>query len=213
VYFGFIRKYEGRGRTMHDAMKRQILDIAKLIWDRRLSDTAGGNISVQENDIICITPKLMGYRLRWQITEDDLSILRLDGEVIEGPREITREGRIHLGLYNEFDDAHAIIHAHPYWTSIFVARAQRIFPVLQMTEKFGTIECIDETPGRSEELAERVKQHFVSKREQWKKTALEVILPRHGIVAMGKDMNACFDIVDRVESDCRCQILGKLLDL
>ncbi len=38
------------------------------------------------------------------------------------------------------------------------------------------------------------------------------ILPRHGIVAMGKDMNACFDIVDRIETECRCQILGKLLD-
>jgi L-fuculose-phosphate aldolase len=139
--------------------------------------------------------------------------VNLDGDVLEGPEQITREGAMHLGLYREFSDAGAIIHAHPYWTNVFVAKSRPIIPTLQATEKFGTIDYIPETPGYSPELAENVISHFISKREQWEKTALEVILPRHGIVAMGKDMNACFDIVDRVESECRCQILGKLLDL
>ncbi len=198
---------------MNDDMKQLVLDIAQLMWARRLSDVAGGNISIRNKDIVCITPRLMGYRLRWQIGQDDLSLVKLDGTVIEGPKEITREGLMHLGLYRAFPDAGAIIHAHPYWTNVFVAKSRPIVPVLQSTEKFGTIGCIEETTGYSQELADRVIGHFLAKKAQWEKTPLELILPRHGIVAMGRDMNACFDIVDRIESDCRCQLLGKLLDL
>ncbi len=198
---------------MNEDLKQEVLDIARIVWDRRLSDVAGGNISIRRDDIVCITPRLMGYRLRWQITADDLSIVTPDGTVLEGPERITREGLMHLGLYKAFSDAGAIIHAHPYWTNVFVAKARPIVPVLQSTEKFGTIECIEETSGYSQELADRVIAHFLAKKAQWEKTPLELILPRHGIVAMGKDMNACFDIVDRIESDCRCQLLGKLLDL
>ncbi len=198
---------------MEEEMKKRVLEIARLMWERRLSDTAGGNISLREGNTICMTPKLMGYRLRWQITEADLSVVNIDGEVLEGPKEITREGEMHLGLYREFADAGAVIHAHPYWTLVFVAMGRPIVPVLETTDKFGTIECIEEAHGYSRELADKVVEHFRSKKQQWEKTPLEVILPRHGIVAMGRDMNACFDIVDRIESDCRCQILGKLLAL
>ncbi len=198
---------------MHEELKRTVLEIAALVWERRLSDAAGGNISVREGDTVCITPKLMGYRLRWHITEQDLALTTLSGEVREGPAEITREGLLHLGIYRAFDEAHAVIHAHPYWTNVFVAKARPIVPTLETTQKFGTIECIEETRGYSKELAEKVIAHFATKRELLRQSALMVILPRHGIVAAGRDMNACFDIVDRIESECRCQILGKLLDL
>jgi L-fuculose-phosphate aldolase len=198
---------------MREDLKSVVLGIARLIWERRLSDTAGGNISLRDGDTVCVTPRLMGYRLRWQITDEDLSVVTLDGQVLEGPTEITREGRMHLGLYREFPDAGAVIHAHPYWTTVFVAKSRPIVPTLETTQKFGTVGCVQEAHGYSDELAKNVISHFTAKRAQWEKTPLMAILPRHGTVAMGKDMNACFDIVDRIETECRCQILGRLLDL
>lgn len=199
---------------MEDGLKGQVLEIARMVWERRLSDTAGGNISIRGSQRVCITPRLMGYRLRWQIAAEDLSVVGLDGVVVEGPKEITREGAMHLGLYRAFGDAGAVIHAHPYWTMPFVARGREIVPTLETTLKFGTIGCIEPVHGYTQELADRVIAHFEQRRAQWEKRgALEVILPTHGIVAMGRDMNACFDIVDRIETECRCQILGRLLDI
>ncbi len=198
---------------MLEESKKLVLEIAKLVWERRLSDTAGGNISIREGDLVCCTPRLMGYRLRWQIKDADLSVVDLDGNVLEGPKQITREGRLHLALYKEFPEAHAVIHAHPYWTNVFVAKAKPIVPRLETTEKFGTIGCAKEAHGYSEELVESVLGHFREKKAQWEKSPLMAIMPRHGIIAVGRDMNACFDIVDRIETECRCQILGKLLDL
>ena len=198
---------------MKEEMKEYLLGIASLIWERRLSDTAGGNVSIRDGDIVCITPRLMGYRFRWQISADDLVICDLSGKILEGPDAMSREGTMHLSLYREFDQANAVIHAHPYWTNVFVAKARPIVPVLETTQKFGTIKCVKEAHGYSEELAENVLAHFKGKKKQWEKTPLMALLPHHGIVAMGRDMNACFDVVDRIESECRCQLLGKLLDL
>lgn len=202
----------GSEAEVRSDLKRTVLEIAGLVWERRLSDTAGGNISIRDRDIVCITPGLMGYRRRWQITAEDLSVINLAGEVLEGPEKVTREAAMHLGLYNEFSDANAVIHAHPYWSMVFVARSLPIMPTLQSTVKFGRIDCVPEAPACSQELADNVVANFKSRVEQWEKTALEAALPRHGVVAMGRDMNACFDIIDRIETECRCQILGKLLD-
>jgi L-fuculose-phosphate aldolase len=154
----------------------------------------------------------MGFRCAGQIGVDDLSVVGSTERCWRGRRRSAARTDAR-GLYNAFGEAGAVIHAHPYWTNVFVAKGRPIVPALETTEKFGVIECIEEAHGYSKELAEKVVSHFRAKRDQWEKTALEVILPRHGIVAMGRDINHCFDIVDRIESDCRCQILGKLLDL
>ncbi len=196
---------------MYEKIKQEIIRIATIIWDKRLSDNAGGNISVREGNVVCITPKYMGYRYHYRIDAENLIVTNLEGDALEGRNEISREKLLHLGLYREFQDAGAVIHAHPYWTNVFVSRARSIIPTLEYTMKYGHVECIEETPACSEALANRVIDHFKSKRNQWEKTALEVIVPRHGVVAMGKDLNDCFDILDRMESECRCQILGRML--
>ncbi len=199
---------------MKEDLKDRVLRVAHLLWDRRLSDVAEGNVSIRDEDgLICITPKLMGFRFQWQIVRSHLSIIDAGEKVVEGTEGVSREIRMHVGCYAAFPEARAIIHAHPYWTSVFVAKARPVVPVLETTRKFGTIDVIEETHGYSPELAAGVVSHFQSKKEQWAKTPLEVILPYHGIVAMGRSENACLDIVDRIESECRCQILGRLLDL
>jgi L-fuculose-phosphate aldolase len=198
---------------MREDLKKRILYIAGIMWERRLSDIAGGNISIRDGEHICMTPKLMGYRLQWHIGPQDLAIVDVDGNILEGSEGLSRESTMHLGCYKNFPEASAVIHAHPYWTNVFVAKGRPIVPILETTKKFGTIECIEAAHGYSVDLANKVVEHFQGKAAQWAKTPLEVILPTHGIVAMGRDMNACLDIVDRLESDCRCQILGKILDL
>jgi L-fuculose-phosphate aldolase len=193
--------------------KDAIIRVARIMWDRRLSDVAGGNISIREADgSICITPKLMGFRFQWQIDRSHISVLDPDGTVLEGSEGVSREVLMHVGLYKAFPEATAVIHAHPYWTNVFVSKPKAIVPGLETTRKFGTIGMIEAAHGYSQELADKVIAYFGERREQWAKSPLEVILPYHGIVAMGRDMNACLDIVDRIETECRCQILGKLLD-
>jgi L-fuculose-phosphate aldolase len=198
---------------VNEQTKDAIIRIARIMWDRRLSDVAGGNISIRGSDgNICITPKLMGFRFQWQIDRSHISVLDPDGNILEGSEGVSREVHMHVGCYKAFPEANAIIHAHPYWTNVFVSKPKAIVPGLETTRKFGTIEMIEAAHGYSQELADKVIAHFAEKKDQWAKSPLEVILPFHGIVAMGRDMNACLDIVDRIETECRCQILGKLLD-
>lgn len=198
---------------MKEDLKDRVVRTARILWERRLSDIAGGNISIRDEDgLICVTPKLMGFRFQWQIDRSHLSIIDAEEKVIEGTQGLSREIKMHVGCYKAFPEARAIIHAHPYWTNVFVSKARPVVPGLETTRKFGTIGVLKETHGYSPELAAEVINYFDAKKEQWEKTPLEVILPYHGIVAMARDINACLDIVDRIESECRCQILGRLLD-
>lgn len=198
---------------MKEQLKDTIIRVANIMWERRLSDVAGGNISMRDEDgMICITPKLMGYRFQWQIDRSRLSVLDPEGNVLEGNEGVSREVLMHVGCYKAFPEAKAIIHAHPYWTNVFVSKPKTVVPRLETARKFGTIGMIEAAHGYSQELADHVIAYFGDNRDQWGKSPLEVILPFHGIVAMARDMNACLDIVDRIETECRCQILGKLLD-
>ena len=44
-----------------------MVELAALIYDRQLSDSAGGNMSVRSGDRIYVTPRFMGARYRWRI--------------------------------------------------------------------------------------------------------------------------------------------------
>ena len=38
-----------------------------MVFERHLTDAAGGNISVRVGDSVCITPRYSGSRRHWQL--------------------------------------------------------------------------------------------------------------------------------------------------
>ncbi len=51
-------------RTIRE-MRAFITEIGRLMFDRHLTDSAGGNLSVRMNDLILITPRMAGSVYRW----------------------------------------------------------------------------------------------------------------------------------------------------
>ena len=52
---------------MHAAIRARIAEIGKLMFDRNLTDTAGGNISVRVGEHVCITPRFAGSKFQWRL--------------------------------------------------------------------------------------------------------------------------------------------------
>ncbi len=198
---------------MREDLKKELINIVNIIRDRKLTDLAGGNMSVRDGDVICITPKYAGYNLHWELRPEHLLVTTPEGEILDGCREMSREGELHLSLYREFPRAGAVIHAHPYWTNVFAAWDKNIVPTLEYTVIYGIIECIEHTTACTAELARKVVEHFKHKQSRWPETAMEVLIPAHGVVAMGRDLNDSLAILDAVETEARCQIMGGLLKL
>lgn len=191
--------------------RQSIVEIAELIFNRFLSDAAGGNISVRHEGRIYVSPRYMGSVYHYKIKPEQISVLDAQHNVLEGPNELSREIRMHLAAYDNFPEVGSVVHAHPQWLMVFAAAGRSMKPVLEYTTKFGEIECIPETKAHSQELADQVVALAQKRREQLRKVAMGILLPKHGIVVLGHDLNNAYDTLERLENNARCVLLSRLL--
>jgi len=192
-------------------IREQMVEVARLIYSRFLSDSAGGNISVREGDRIYISPRYMGSRYRYTITPAQITVMDSDHNILDGPLDLSRESRMHLAIYDAFEEVGSVIHAHPRWLMVYAAAGRTMKPVLEYTAKFGDVECIPEAPAHSQVLADGVVAVARRRREQLKRVAMGVLLPRHGVAVLGHDLDNAYDTLERLEDNARCSLLARLL--
>ena len=118
---------------------------------------------------------------------------------------------MHFRLYQEFPDVMAVLHSHARHVMPFVAAGQPIEPVLEATLKFGTIPVTGFAPAHSEKLAEEIVSLFRGKEEAIRKYAAAVIAPWHGLFVVGKDLDAAFDLTERIDTNAYCILMSRLL--
>jgi ribose 5-phosphate isomerase B len=191
--------------------RKKIAETGTLVFERHLTDAAGGNISVRVNDSVCITPRYSGSRRHWQLQPDQVLVSDLQGNKLEGDGDISRESKVHYRLYHEFPDATAVLHSHPRNVMVFVASGQPIEPVLEATLKFDTIPVTRFAPAHSEKLADAIAETVRGREEYIRKYATAVIAPWHGLFVIGKDLDAAFDLTERIDTNAYCILMSRLL--
>lgn len=186
--------------------------VARRMFERRLTDMAGGNISVRSENTVYISPRYAGSKQHWQLDPEDIISGPLDtDELLEHPR-FSREGKAHLAIYRAFPDVTAVVHAHPFHVMPFCAAVRSIPPVLEATQKFGVIECVPEAAAHSADLALNVVAGLRGQEERMRKQAAGVLLPKHGIILAAKDLLNGIDALERIDVNCYCILAQKLLD-
>lgn len=215
-----LSELERLGRTPPDSRdslsnpRQRIIQICRLIYTRQLTDSAGGNVSLRIGDNVYITPRYMGEHHQWEIGPDDIILAKIDGTVIEGlASRISREGSVHFSVYRNFKDIGAVIHAHPANCLVFACCSKEMPSVTAMAEHFciGTVPLIDDAPPGSDELASYVIETF--KRRRQENEALVVLMPNHGVVVAGKDINEAYVILESVETNARVFLMKRLLEI
>ena len=192
--------------------RRKIADTGKLVFGRHLTDAAGGNISVRVGDHVCITPRYSGSKRHWQLEPNQVLVSDLDGNKFEGDGDISREAKVHYRLYKEFPDGTAVLHSHPRHVMVFVASGQPIEPIFEATLKFGTIPVVKNfAPAHSEKLADFIAEAMQGKEEAIRKYAVAVMAPWHGLFVIGKDLDAAFDLTERIDTNAYAILMSRLL--
>jgi L-fuculose-phosphate aldolase len=191
--------------------RQRIADIGRLMYERFITDTAGGNISARAGDVVCITPRFSGSRLHWHLRPEQVLVIDTHGNKLDGEGEISREARVHLRLFEEFPDGGAVIHAHPKNVMVFAMSGRPILPVLEGTLKFGTIKVCSFAPAHSPKLAESIVAELRGQEAAVRKQAAAVIAPWHGLFVLGKDLEAAFDAVERIDVAAYCILMSRLL--
>jgi L-fuculose-phosphate aldolase len=192
--------------------RNKIAETGRMIFERHLTDAAGGNISVRVGDSVCITPRYSGSKRHWQLQPDQVLVSDLLGNKLDGDGEVSRESKVHYRLYQEFPEATAVLHSHARNVMVFVASGQPIQPVLEATLKFDTIPVARKfAPAHSEKLADSIAEALQGKEEAVRKYATAVMAPWHGLFVVGKDLDACFDLTERIDTNAYCILMSRLL--
>ena len=127
---------------MLEELKRTVCEANLLLPKHRLVTLTWGNASGidREAGLIVIKPSGVDYE---GMTPDDMVVVDLDGNVVEGSHRPSSDTPTHLELYRSFPSIGGIVHTHSRWATIF-AQAGRSIPVLGPTHAdhfYGEIPC------------------------------------------------------------------------
>jgi L-fuculose-phosphate aldolase len=184
-----------------DAMRIKIAKLGKLLFDRQLTDAAGGNMSARVGDMVCITSRYSGQKSQWNLCPEQVLVVDPDGNKVDGEGEISREAKVHLRLYKEFPDGNGVIHCHARNVLVFCALGAPIPPVIEATFKFGEIKVIPFAHAHSALLSESVCKAMQGQEARIRKQAAAVIARYHGLFVLARDIDAAFDAAERIDTN------------
>src|SRR4029078_12345702 len=96
--------------TSEHALRREIVEVGRLLYDRGLIVAPDGNISARlTEELVIATPS---GACKGMLEPDDMVLVEMDGRVRGGRRPST-EIQMHLAVYELRSDVRAVVHAHP----------------------------------------------------------------------------------------------------
>jgi L-fuculose-phosphate aldolase len=162
----------------------------RLAADGLVTGTAG-NVSVRSEDLVAVTPT--GARLE-DVTFEQVAVVALDGEQVEGDLAPTSELGLHLGIYRRLD-AGAVVHSHARFATALACVVDEI-PVVhyQMLALGGPIRVAPYATFGTPELAESTLKALEGRSA--------ALMANHGAIAYGPDLDTAMDQARLLEWAC-----------
>lgn len=159
-----------------DEVRVAVLDTAKQIHARGLVAGTAGNVSGRVGERVVVTPSSVGYE---SMTDGDLVVVDLDGEVLEGDRSPTSESALHLECYRTMPEVRGVVHCHAKYSSMF-AVAHR--PIPAGIDEFviyigGDVPCAPYRQSGTDELATELAALL--------RDRSAALMANHGMVCVG----------------------------
>lgn len=184
--------------TNESFARRRLAECCHLLYDRHLTVSAGGNMSVRlGEDEILITPSGVNKGL---ISGDDLVKMDMNGNVISGGKP-SIEHKFHIGIYKENPETNAVIHCHPLYCLALAVKGEDIKSCLTpegvlLLDQVPTVRY--ETPG-SQELVDAVMEYA---------DAPAMLMAKHGAITQGRTLEEAFNRMEELEFQAHLQILA-----
>ncbi|MDR0841469.1 MAG: class II aldolase/adducin family protein [Christensenellaceae bacterium] len=179
----------------------QIIDVGKWVMDKGLTWGTSGNISARENDTIYITGSgtVLG-----NLSSDDIVVCTMEGEVISGSRKPSKELAMHLAVYRSRKDVGAILHASPFYSTMYACsdvdlKTNLFIEAMYYTESVATIPYHH---AGSLGLAAAVKGVC--------EKARVIFMENHGVLVYDTSLAECQNMLEITENVCKMNILANV---
>lgn len=182
---------------------RKIIYWAQLLNQRGFVTARSGNISCRvENKKILITSHdcYLG-----QLREEEIILMDLAGNILEGDLEPTSEKRLHLSIHNHFNEYKIVLHAHPPFTTAFFHYCDKL-AIFSFEAKFylGNVPVIpQQTP-----VVTDIEPVIASL-----ENSNIVVLKNHGVISLGKDFKEAFSLIELLEEQAKVNLLIKRIGI
>ena len=177
-------KYQStREKLFETVIKANEVDLIRM---------SAGNISTRTEDgMVAITPSGIKYN---KMTSEDISIVDLDGKLIEGLQP-SSETPMHTSIYRKMPDVGSICHTHSTFAITFAMLGDEIpMSNLELVVCGAPIPVAPwACPGTAK--AGEVTVEIFSKRPELK----VILLRKHGLVSIGANLNHAFDMAFNAE--------------
>ena len=127
---------------MLKALKKQVLEANLLLPEHGLVTFTWGNVSGidRARGLVVIKPSGVPYQT---MSAEDMVVVDLDGNVVEGKWRPSSDTPTHLALYRAWEGIGGVVHTHSRWATTF-AQAGKSIPAMGTTHGdyfYGDIPC------------------------------------------------------------------------
>ena len=188
---------------MMEYEKEQVVRYGKKLIDRRLTTGSGGNISVcnREKNLVAISPSGLDY---YETTPEDIVILDIDGNLVEGKHRPSSEAGMHLAFYKNRADVSGIVHTHSKFATAIACMGWELPAVHYLIGMAGhRVKCTGYATYGSDELAKKALETIGDSNA--------VLLANHGLIALGEDVDRAFSTAEHLEFVSEVYYLTKTL--
>jgi L-fuculose-phosphate aldolase len=184
-------------------LREDIVEIGRLVYQKGWVAANDGNITIRMGrDRILATPTGVS---KGMMKPEDLIVVDMKGNKIEGRKERTSEILMHITIYEMRPDIFSIVHAHPPVATGFAA-AGRPLNLALLPEVIIGLGCVPladyglpGTPALTEPMLPYIPKYEA------------IMMGNHGAVCYGEDVYKAFFRMETVEHFARISLVAELL--
>lgn len=170
-----------------------IAEYGRKLLTEHLTNGTAGNISMYdpETGYMAISPSGVPYM---EIRPEDIVVMDLDGNIIEGDNKPSSEHGLHAVFYKNRPEVRAVVHTHAMYATTLACMGEPIRSVHYAIADAGvtTLPLVPYHTFGTQELADDVAAHLGNE-------ANAVMLANHGIVCCGESIEAAFALAQTCE--------------
>jgi len=180
-------------------MKKEIVEVGKLLWDKDLVSGLNGNISCRvdaKKYFITGRGTCLG-----RLKAADIVLTDVDGKVF-GSGQPSSEKTLHTAIYKNFPDVQAVIHTHLTCAGGYFHVNNMLTPsTFESRLYLGDVTCVEQfTPTVTDvkPVIEALKKNNI------------MVLKNHGVLAMGKTLFDCFLLIQCLEESVKMDAISRI---
>src|SRR6266540_4515154 len=186
------------------SLREAIVDAARRMRDAGLVAGTSGNVSARaaHADQFWITPSGVDPS---KLNTQALVKVGLDGAVLEGGLRPSIDTMNHAAIYRRRDDVASVIHTHSTFATVFAVLRREIPALLAEAAGYlgGAVPVMAYLPPASPDQGAKAADGLGA--------GQAVLLPNHGVIAVGDSVESAFTAALLVEQAARVAYLSTLL--